>query len=164
MVIFVVGSGYFPLFNAVDPQRNTPVFVSLPYPWLQRYAYQWVALMILRFKYYFAWKNAEGANNIWYAGFEGFSPTGEPLGWENANNIDIFQFETAPNLKLLSAAWNKKTSNWLTRYIYMRTGGSLMSTYGMSAFWHGFYPGYYLFFMSMPMLTACERIGRAKVS
>ena len=46
----------------------------------------------------------------------------------------------------------------------MRTGGSLYATYAMSAFWHGFYPGYYFFFLSMPMLTACERMGRKKLS
>lgn len=27
------------------------------------------------------------------------------------------------------------------------TGNSLTATYFVSAFWHGFYPGYYLFFM-----------------
>lgn len=27
------------------------------------------------------------------------------------------------------------------------TGNSLVATYFVSAFWHGFYPGYYLFFM-----------------
>ena len=46
----------------------------------------------------------------------------------------------------------------------MRTGGSLTATYAMSAFWHGFYPGYYFFFLSMPLLTSCERIGRKKLS
>ena len=172
MGIFVVGSGKFPIMDPVDPQKNAPTFVALTSaysihsntPWHIRYGYSWVALFFQRFKYYFAWKNAEGSNNIWYAGFEGFDTKGDPIGWENANNIDILQFETAPNLKLLSAAWNKKTSNWLTRYIYMRTGGSLYATYAMSAFWHGFYPGYYFFFLSMPMLTACERIGRKKLS
>jgi hypothetical protein len=172
MGIFVVGSGKFPIMDPADPQKNAPTFVALTSaysihsntPWHIRYGYSWVALFFQRFKYYFAWKNAEGSNNIWYAGFEGFDTKGDPIGWENANNIDILQFETAPNLKLLSAAWNKKTSNWLTRYIYMRTGGSLYATYAMSAFWHGFYPGYYFFFLSMPMLTACERIGRKKLS
>ncbi|GMH83219.1 hypothetical protein TrST_g5133 [Triparma strigata] len=172
MVLFVVGTGKFPILDPTDPQNNDPVFIAAGSgvslvdgaPWHKRYAYQWLALFCVRFKYYFAWKNAEGANNIWYAGFEGFNDKGEAIGWENANNIDIFEFETAPNLKILSAAWNKKTSNWLTRYIYMRTGGSLAATYAMSAFWHGFYPGYYFFFLSMPLLTSCERIGRKKLS
>jgi len=164
MGLFVFGNGTFPIMDPTDPQHNDPPWVMHGSPWWKRYAYQWIALLFIRQKYYFAWKNAEGANNIWYAGFEGLNEDGEVIGWDNACNVDIISFETAPNLKTLSAAWNKKTANWLTRYIYMRTGGSLVATYSMSAFWHGFYPGYYFFFLSMPMLTACERIGRIKLS
>lgn len=167
MVLFVVGNGKFPLLDPTDPQTFTPVVISeefLKKPWVQRYAYCWVSLFFIRMKYYFAWKNAEGASNIWYAGFEGFDENGNPKGWENSNNVDIIEFETAPNVKTLSAAWNKKTANWLGRYVYMRTGGSLVATYGLSAFWHGFYPGYYMFFLSVPLLTMCERLGRKKIS
>lgn len=167
MVLFVVGNGKFPLLDPTDPQNFTPVVISeefLKKPWVQRYAYCWVSLFFVRMKYYFAWKNAEGASNIWYAGFEGFDENGNAKGWENSNNVDIIEFETAPNVKTLSAAWNKKTANWLGRYVYMRTGGSLVATYGLSAFWHGFYPGYYMFFLSVPVLTMCERLGRKKIS
>jgi MBOAT, membrane-bound O-acyltransferase family len=48
--------------------------------------------------------------------------------------------------------------------VYIRTGGSLIAVYSMSAFWHGFYPGYYLFFLSVPLLTVCERMARTKIS
>jgi len=164
---FVVGNGKFPLLDPTDPQNFTPVVITeefLKKPWLNRIAYCWFSLFCIRMKYYFAWKNAEGASNIWYAGFEGFDENGNAKGWENSNNVDIVEFETASNVKTLSAAWNKKTANWLGRYVYMRTGGSLVATYGMSAFWHGFYPGYYMFFMSVPLLTACERLGRKKIS
>lgn len=167
MGAFVVGSAKFPLLDPNDPQNFTPVVITeefLKQPILNRYAYTWVSLIMIRMKYYFAWKNAEGACNIWYAGFEGFDAEGKAKGWENSNNVDILEFETAPNVKTLSAAWNKKTANWLGRYVYMRTGGSLVATYGMSAFWHGFYPGYYMFFLSVPILTFCERLGRKKLS
>lgn len=165
--IFVVGNGMYPLLDSSDPQHATPVVISeemLDKPMYQRFAYAWLALFFVRFKYYFAWINAEGANNIWYAGFEGFDAKGEPKGWEVSNNIDLIAFETAPNLKTLSSAWNKKTANWLAKYVYIRTGGSLAVTYGMSAFWHGFYPGYYIFFMSVPIIAFCERLGRKKLS
>mmetsp|Transcript_18024 Transcript_18024/g.38895 ORF Transcript_18024/g.38895 Transcript_18024/m.38895 type:complete len:502 (-) Transcript_18024:247-1752(-) len=165
--IFVVGTGMYPLLDPNDPQNATPIPLTpemLAKPAYARYAYSWLALFFIRFKYYFAWMNAEGASNIWYAGFEGFDASGNPKGWEVSNNIDVIQFETAPNLKTLSAAWNKKTANWLAKYVYIRTGGSLFATYGMSAFWHGFYPGYYLFFMSVPMMAFCERIGRKKLT
>lgn len=142
--LFVVMGGMFPLLDPVDPQNGTPVLVQpefLEKSWIYRYAYMWIALFAVREKYYFAWNNAEGANNIWYAGFEGFDDKGNPKGWGNSNNVDMLGFETAPNLSTLSKDWNKKTSIWLTRYVYIRTGGNLMAVYGMSAFWHGFYPG-----------------------
>lgn len=164
---FIVGNNYFPLLDPADTKRNTPLIIQTTFlakPWYYRYMYMWIGLYVVRQKYYFAWKSAEGANNIWYAGFEGFDSNGNPLGWDNANNADIFGFETAPNTQTLSKEWNKKTSLWLTRYTYIRTGGSLIAVYSLSAFWHGFYPGYYLFFLSVPLMTICERLGRKKIS
>ena len=46
--------------------------------------------------------------------------------------------------QIATKSWNMKTSNWLTRYVYMRTNGSLVATYSMSAFWHGFVSYTYL--------------------
>jgi len=170
MGLFVVGGGKVPMLDPVDPQHATPVFLTGVWavdggcPWWKRYLYQWVALFFIRNKYYFAWKNAEGANNTWFAGFDGFDKDNKPKGWTNANNMDIIDFELAPNVEMGSNAWNKKTSNWLTRYIYMRTGGSLVLTYSMSAFWHGFYPGYYMFFLTVPFYTICARLAEERVT
>jgi len=167
MGMFVVGNGMFPLLDPTDPQKGTPAILTeefLAKPWMYRYAYTWVALFFIRQKYYFAWKNAEGACNVWYAGFEGYDENGKEKGWENSNNVDAIAFETASNLKTLSAAWNKKTANWLAKYVYFRTNGSLFATYSLSAFWHGFYPGYYFFFLTVPFITVCERLGRNKLT
>jgi len=163
-----VGLGmYFPMLDPEDPQKNTPVILTDEFkaqPWITRYAYMWMSLVVVRQKYYFAWKNAEGANNIWYAGFEGFDDEGNPKGWDICNNVNIWSFETAPNLQTLSREWNRRTSTWLNRYCYIRTNGNLVAVYSLSAFWHGFYPGYYMFFLSVPLLTVCERLGRKKIS
>jgi len=170
MGLFVVGGGKFPMLDPVDPQHATPVFLTGEHaadggaPWWKRYIYQWTALLFIRMKYYFAWKNAEGANNTWFAGFDGYEKDGSQKKWTNANNMDILDFELASNVGGSSKAWNKKTSNWLTRYIYMRTGGSLLLTYSMSAFWHGFYPGYYMFFLTVPVYTICARLGETRIS
>jgi hypothetical protein len=164
---FIVLGSYFPLLDPKDPQHATPVVLTsefLKQAWYYRYAYMWLGLLVVRQKYYFAWKCAEGANNVWYAGFEGFDESGDVKGWENSSNVNILAFETASNIQTLSKEWNKKTSLWLTRYVYIRTGGSLVAVYSMSAFWHGFYPGYYMFFLSVPLLTFCERLGRKKIS
>ena len=166
--VFVGLGSQVPLLDPSDPQKNTPVVLTAAFlakPWVVRYAYTWLGLLFsIRPKYYFGWMNAEGANNVWYAGFEGFDEKGNALGWENSSNVDIWEFETAPNTQTLSKAWNKKTSLWLTRYVYYRTNGNLFAVYMTSAFWHGFYPGYYLFFLSMPLVTMAERMARKKLS
>jgi len=165
--IFMTLSAKFPLLDTADPQHNTPYILSeefLKNPFLFRLFHAWVGLFAVRQKYYFAWKNAEGAQNIWYAGFDGYDENGKEKGWETANNVDIATFETAPDVSILSKSWNKKTSLWLSRYVYMRTGGNLMAVYSMSAFWHGFYPGYYIFFLSVPIPSFCDRLAKKKIS
>ena len=167
LAAFVVFSGYFPILDVEDPQHNTPAILTAEFlknSIFYRYGYMWLGLAALRQKYYFGWKNAEGAQNIWYAGFDGFDEKGEPLGWEVSSNMDILGFEFAPDVQMMTKNWNKKTSFWLTRYVYIRTGGNLAAVYGMSAFWHGFYPGYYIFFLSVPLLTFCDRLAKKKLS
>jgi MBOAT, membrane-bound O-acyltransferase family len=168
LAVFVLVGSKFPLADPTDPKGSTPVVLTAEFlakPWIQRYGYMWIALMVaVRQKYYFAWMNAEGANNIWYAGFDGFDDKGNALGWEVSANTNIWKFETATNVASVAREWNKKTSLWLNRYVYIRTNGSLVAVYSMSAFWHGFYPGYYLFFLSVPLVTVCERLGKKKIS
>ncbi|KAJ3330281.1 lysophospholipid acyltransferase [Blyttiomyces sp. JEL0837] len=59
-------------------------------------------------------------------------------------------------------AWNIKTNQWLRNCIYLRMVHEGKShpavasfvTFAASAFWHGFYPGYYLTFLTAALLTA----------
>ena len=166
--LFVVGTSIIPLLDVNDPQRSLPPIVTgdfMKNHWVYRFSYSCLAVFFTRQKYYFAWKNAEGACNIYYVGFQGFNDKdGTVKGWDHSCNMDIIEHETAPNVGTSTASWNKKTANWLKRYVYMRTGGSLVATYGMSAFWHGFYPGYYMFFLSVPLMQTCARLGRKKIS
>jgi hypothetical protein len=165
--VFMTLSAKFPLLDKADPQNNTPYILSeefLKNPFFFRLFHAWMGLFAHRQKYYFGWKNAEGAQNIWYAGFEGYDDEGNEKGWENSNNMDVVSFELAQNISDMSRSWNKKTSEWLSKYVYMRTGGSLAAVYSMSAFWHGFYPGYYIFFLSVPLPTFCHRLAKKKIS
>jgi hypothetical protein len=167
MGAFLTLGAKFPLLDPTDPQKNTPVILQddfLTKPFFLRYFHAWMSLLAVRQKYYFGWKNAEGAQNIWFAGFDGWDEKGESKGWETSSNVDILGFELASDVQNMSKNWNKKTSFWLTRYVYIRTGGSLFAVYSMSAFWHGFYPGYYIFFLSVPIATICDRLAKKKIS
>ena len=108
----------------------------------QRLFYNWLTNFIQRQKVYFTWLFAEGANNIWYAGFDGYDETtGEAKGWTIARGADIWRLETCSSIKCGTKAWNKKTSLWLLRYVYIRNKSRLGIVYTVSAIWHGFYPG-----------------------
>ena len=83
---------------------------------------------------------------------------------KTSHNMDIVTFETAPDTSIMSRSWNKKTLAWLSKYVYMSNGGSLGAIYSTSAFWHGFYPGYYIFFLSVPLSTFFDQMAKKKIS
>lgn len=115
-------------------------------------------------KYYFVWLIAEGGCNLCYFGFEGYSKDGKPM-WGGISNVDVIGFETTQSVRNCTTLWNTNTSLWLRRYVYERAPPpyNLIATYIVSAFWHGFYPGYYLFFFSMGVFQVTARICRTKV-
>lgn len=57
----------------------------------------------------------------------------------------------AQSLKEYGDNWNMCANKWLKNYVYLRVTPpnkkaglkSTLTTYAVSAFWHGFYPGYY---------------------
>lgn len=130
-----------------------------------QYAQVWVALLGHRLKYYFGWKIAEGSACMSGLGYNGPDKnTGAPR-WDRVENISISAYETSQSLRSSSMNWNKTTNLWLRRYVYDRAppGVNLYFTYLISAFWHGFYPGYYIFFMSIAICTSVHRSVRRTI-
>lgn len=156
MGLFVVGTGKFDVHALRDPA------VVGAAPWWERLPVAWITLFFVRTQYYFAWIMAEGSAVIMGLGYDRKADK-DGNAWGGANNIDILGFETAMNTQKASHAWNRFTQRWLMNYVYKRTDGSLAATYFTSAFWHGFYPGYYLFFMSVPIATEAERLSKQKL-
>jgi len=61
--------------------------------------------------------------------------------------------------------WNIATSNWLRRCVYERVPASIatLSSFTMSAIWHGFYPGYYLTFISCALWNESAKVMRRHI-
>jgi lysophospholipid acyltransferase len=120
-----------------------------------KFTMTWLCAVSLRFKYYFAWKLAEGACLL--------------AGVDNAANCVVLEVELAQNVKAITDAWNLSTDRWLKHYIYERVqytpykGWATSATFFTSAIWHGVYPGYYLSFITAAVLTQTERMGRRVV-
>jgi hypothetical protein len=158
-----IGVFFMALLALYGSFANLPVILGLDEPLSVKWGRILLALFLTRGKYYAAWKLAEGATIISGAGFEGFDEQGNSKGWNGVSNIDILGFEFGESVRDLSRSWNKGTQAWLERYVYSRTGNSLIATYLCSAVWHGFYPGYYLFFLTIPLATAVNRLSRKHI-
>ncbi|KAJ1959160.1 Lysophospholipid acyltransferase, partial [Dimargaris xerosporica] len=113
---------------------------------------------------------ADGACVVAGLGFSGYDPeTGVPC-WDRMTNVHPWQFEAGQNLRALSEAWNVGTNVWLKNYIYLRvTRGkkpgipTTLITFIVSAIWHGFFPGYYLAFITLALLSSLARTLRRVV-
>ncbi|KAJ8676449.1 hypothetical protein QAD02_012236, partial [Eretmocerus hayati] len=125
-----------------------------------KYWYLTMATMLIRFKYYHAWIFADAICNNSGLGFNGYDEDGIAR-WDLVTNVDAFKFETALSLRDSIEAWNKGTNQWLRMIVYERVPqNKTVFTYALSAFWHGFYPGYYLTFANGAFFTFVSRTVR----
>lgn len=140
-------------------------FISLPI-W-QRILMTHLTILVERSKYYFVWGISEASYILMGLGFKWNEKDGtiHQNGMENVNPLII---ETSYDFRGLINAWNVCTSSWLHTYIYTRirhkykkdgsSSRANLLTNLTSAFWHGFYPGYYLMFICAGWLTIVSRL------
>jgi lysophospholipid acyltransferase len=108
-----------------------------------------------RMKYYGVWFLAEGACILAGIGYKGVDPKTGAVRWDRLSNVKPLEIELAQNSYAYLGAWNINTNYWLRNYVYLRVTPkgkkpgfrASMATFITSAFWHGFYPGYYMTFM-----------------
>ena len=109
---------------------------------------------IERAKYHHAWILADAVCNASGLGYDKEKST-----WDLTTNVRPFHFEYGLSLKESLDHWNIGTGKWLRYIIYERAHVKVRTvlTYGVSAFWHGFYPGYYMTFMTGALFTTAAR-------
>ncbi|KAI5307685.1 lysophospholipid acyltransferase [Ascosphaera atra] len=111
----------------------------------------------------------EGACILSGMGYNGFDAETGEAHWDRLENVDAWSLETAQNPHAYLGSWNKNTNHWLRNYMYLRVTPkgkkpgfrATLATFGTSAFWHGFYPGYYLTFILGSLIqTAAKNFRR----
>ena len=118
----------------------------------------WMLYMLgitTRMKYYGVWSLTEGACILTGLGYNGFDPKTGRVDWSRLENINPWGIESAQNSYAYLGNWNKNTNHWLRNYVYLRVTPkgkkpgfrASLATFATSAFWHGFYPGYYMSFI-----------------
>eukprot|EP00823_Brevimastigomonas_motovehiculus_P009597 TRINITY_DN927_c6_g1_i1.p1 TRINITY_DN927_c6_g1~~TRINITY_DN927_c6_g1_i1.p1 ORF type:complete len:529 (+),score=104.97 TRINITY_DN927_c6_g1_i1:89-1675(+) len=163
--LFFVGihlTKYVPMYGYMDTKafmEETSI--------LYKFAYITVACSLYRMKYYLVWYVAEGGCIAANFGFNGVEMVnGKPVyKWNRVNNAEALPTEFGRTITDVTDHWNKNINNWLKYYVYTRLCPSLMSataanaiTKLTSAFWHGFYSGYFAFFMSGVFLNIYDSI------
>jgi lysophospholipid acyltransferase len=69
--------------------------------------------------------------------------------------VRIFDIEFSYKIKDFFDAWNISVHKWLKYYVFLRmvkrgkglSLATILTTFAVSAVWHGFYPGYFYFFL-----------------
>ncbi|KAL2145974.1 hypothetical protein VTI28DRAFT_5631 [Corynascus sepedonium] len=127
----------------------------LEYGFLHRLLILHMVGFTARTKYYGVWTLSEGACILAGLGYNGVDPQTGKVSWDRLKNIDPWGVEFAQNTRGYLEAWNINTNKWLRNYVYLRVTPrgkkpgfrASLATFTTSAFWHGFYPGYYLSFV-----------------
>ncbi|KAJ2747493.1 Lysophospholipid acyltransferase [Coemansia sp. BCRC 34301] len=136
--------------------------------------------VVARAAYYTAWKMSEGACVLAGLGFDGFDESSGSVRWMDISNVNIASVELGTSIKELIDGWNIGTNTWLRHHVYLRimanttrrkpsakhvpqssSTAATVLTFLVSAWWHGFYPGYYLtFFMGSLVSSAARTLRR----
>ncbi|KAF2087510.1 MBOAT-domain-containing protein [Saccharata proteae CBS 121410] len=135
---------------------------------LKRIYYLHMLGFTTRMKYYGVWHLTEGACILSGIGFKGIDPKTGRANWNRLQNVRPLGIELAQNTHAYLGNWNINTNLWLRNYMYLRVTPkgkkpgfrASMATFVTSAFWHGFYPGYYMSFILASFLQTIAKNGR----
>lgn len=151
-------STIFPVMGYI----NTVQYTSKSNTFLYKAMYMFVSVTVVRFKYYFAWLMAEAGTISTGLAYNGINKSNHQIQWNRVSNVHIIAVETATNFSIITNNWNLGTNNWLKHYIYFRVSNNKsianLVTKLVSAFWHGFYSGYYLMFGTAWLINEADTI------
>ncbi|KAK7502861.1 hypothetical protein BaRGS_00005810 [Batillaria attramentaria] len=115
------------------------------------------SLFCYRARYYFGWTIADAVNNASGFGFAAFDENGEAK-WDMLTNCYVQNIEFATSFKAYIDNWNLSSIRWLRFICYSRAPlNPTIMTFVLSALWHGFWPGYYVMFLSGALFTFAAR-------
>ena len=80
--------------------------------------------------------------------------------WRIKGLIFLSILQMATSLKVNIETWNILTAKWLRHTVYDRAPLWIRTwaVFSISAFWHGFYPGYYILFLTGALATEAARL------
>lgn len=164
----VMGLVWIFLFLKFSTLYNTKLVLGdqyMKYGFLRRV---WILEMlgfVTRMKYYGVWYLTEGSCILSGMGYKGINAKTGKVDWNRLQNVNPWGIESAQNSRAYLENWNMNTNHWLRNYMYLRVTPkgkkpgfrASLATFVTSAFWHGFYPGYYLSFVLAAFLQTIAK-------
>ncbi|XP_022101865.1 lysophospholipid acyltransferase 7-like [Acanthaster planci] len=134
--------------------------------------------MLFRLRMYSAWILSEcvcmsatlGAYPVSFKPKVGLGPSVDPAGvdssdkpteysYETIHNIDWYQCDFTTTFRDGMRNWNMSVQWWLKNYVFFRfpvKAWSTSITMLVSSYWHGIHPGYFLSFLTVPIILIAE--------
>ncbi|XP_077979475.1 membrane-bound acylglycerophosphatidylinositol O-acyltransferase mboat7-like [Glandiceps talaboti] len=85
----------------------------------------------------------------------------DEYNFETVNNIDGYKCDFTATFRDAMRGWNMTVQWWLANFVYRRVPSRAWRTSVtmlVSAFWHGIHPGYFLSFMTVPIILFAEDV------
>ncbi|KAL9129853.1 MAG: hypothetical protein Q9217_001808 [Psora testacea] len=170
----IIGLMWIFLFLNFSSWYNTNLVLGdqyMKYSFLRRVGILEMLGFSTRMKYYGVWHLTEGACILSGMGYKGINPKTGKIEWNRLQNVNPWGIESAQNSRAYLENWNMNTNHWLRNYMYLRVTPkgkkpgfrASLATFVTSAFWHGFYPGYYLTFVLAAFLQTIAKNFRRHV-
>lgn len=177
-VPYLLLQAYFP-----DHHIGTDAYLNHPWGLAHRILYLVPCFTWFRYRFYIGWMLAEamcitmglGAYPFESEPKPGIGPTkpytyqrdkdvaprnnGDTHSFGTVQNIDIFDVEFSSSVRHAMKSWNKTVQWWLANYVHRQIPFKqfrMAIVLFTSAFWHGVHPGYYVTFMSVPLMIFCD--------
>jgi len=137
----------------------TPEFAD--HPFWYKMVYFFCAMSLKRAFYYGPFKMSSAATAACGLNYNGIDKKTGEHKWDKIVSVFIMEVETATSTMEMLRGWNYQVHVWLKYYVQARMvkpgqrAGTKesMSTFIVSAFWHGFYPFYYVMFFFSAILA-----------
>lgn len=121
-------------------------------------------MMFRRFFFYGPFKLSSSATAACGIHYNGTDKDGNNK-WDKIVSVFVWRVETATSPMELLSAWNYQVHVWLKYYIQARLvkpgqkagAKESMTTFIVSAFWHGVYPGYWLCFTTGAIINEVNK-------
>jgi lysophospholipid acyltransferase len=121
-------------------------------PLWRRLLYMVISVELGSFKYFFTWWLGELACVLSGLAYNGRDKATGADRWDACLQVDLLAFKRCTDAKGLTTYWSMSPQRFLKRGVFQRLCGVVSKptatqlTFVFSAFWHGLYPGYFLFF------------------